>query len=148
MADTPHHQSYLTLTQRNDGLVVPTLVRPELSHVQKFIYPDQERDEAQLSQLRPYRYFAALINACPSLKTFETVGALVVEGLKHLNRVPANELIETSFLLRYVEGPTIPAVASFCDVPRSWDPVARVKAKVSVFIRTYIPPAESTPATT
>ena len=148
MADTPHHQSYLTLTQSNDGLVVPTLVRPELSHVQKFIYPDQERDEAQLSQLRPYRYFAALINACPSLKTFETVGALVVEGLKHLNRVPANELID--ILLTALRGGAHHPCRRIIlrDVPRSWDPVARVKAKVSVFIRTCIPPAESTPATT
>lgn len=52
VANTPHHQSYLTLTKRQDGLVVPTLVRPELTHVQKFVFPDREKDEAQLAQLR------------------------------------------------------------------------------------------------
>ena len=34
-----------------------------------------------------------------------------------MHRVPANELIETSFLLRNVDGPELPPIASFCDVP-------------------------------
>ena len=89
VADTPHHQSFLTLTKRADGLVVPTLVRPELTHVQKFVYPDKEKDGSQLVQLRPYRYFAALINAYPHKGTFDSIGML---------GTPANELIETPFL--------------------------------------------------
>ena len=117
LASTPHHQSLLTLVQRVDGLTVPVLARPELTHVQKFIYPDKEKDLPQLEMVRPYRYFAALINAYPDLQTFNTIGTLVLEGLKCLNRVPANELIDVSFLLRDLEGPSIPAVASFCDVP-------------------------------
>ena len=79
------------------------LVKPLSAHLAKWCYPDKEKDEWQLQTLRPYRYFAAIINAYPELKSVKLITRLVIEALRRMQAHPADWLVDVDAMFGGVE---------------------------------------------
>eukprot|EP00971_Amphidinium_carterae_P002900 56819-Amphidinium_carterae.1 len=93
LTTTPHHQHVFDIIARADGLLVPVTNKPCLAHVQKFVYPDKEKDEFELNFLRPYRYFACIMNAYPCEATLSVMLRLVKQAFDLMGRRPAEYAI-------------------------------------------------------
>lgn len=93
MASIPLHQALLTLVERSDGLICPALHRGTLAHLQKCIYSDKEKGDQQLQWLRPYRFFAAIVNAYPNRDALMVTVELVLKLFQQLQRLPKDEVL-------------------------------------------------------